>query len=276
MSLSRSPEDHDIEEKLLADDESQWLHQSKPRQTFPSWAKALLFLATAAISLLAGLAIGVHKQDLDGACIDRVAKHSPLLSDVQIKYHDQQYNGSFLHETIYRQDASPEVDEAWNALGANYRAVTVPPEEAQRSGLTADHVQINEKYGGGYPANVEGMHHLHCLNLLRQALYYNHDYYQDLGEGAFKNDDYILRRHVSHCLDILRQQLMCTVDFAVFGQVWVHPDHPEPFVDFNTEHRCRNFEDVRQWAEKNQLPEKTPADFLQHPRSVDVVHAEIP
>ena len=43
------------------------------------------------------------------------------------------------------------------------RAIRVPAEEAEKSGLAADQVKISEKYGGGYPANVEGLHHLHCL-----------------------------------------------------------------------------------------------------------------
>ena len=43
------------------------------------------------------------------------------------------------------------------------RALRVPEEEAERSGLAKDQVKINSRYGGGYPANVEGLHHLHCL-----------------------------------------------------------------------------------------------------------------
>jgi hypothetical protein len=34
-------------------------------------------------------------------------------------------------------------------------------------------------------------------NLLRQTLWYNFHYYQDLGQGAFKNQPYILQKHVS-------------------------------------------------------------------------------
>jgi len=35
--------------------------------------------------------------------------------------------------------------------------------EAPESGFKPDQVKINPKYGGGFPANVEGLHHLHCL-----------------------------------------------------------------------------------------------------------------
>jgi Mycotoxin biosynthesis protein UstYa len=69
---------------------------------------------------------------------------------------------------------------------------------------------------------------------------------------------------------------MCTVDIGVLGQVWLYPQHPEAYVDFNTRHTCRNFDAIRQWAEANQLPEDVPADFLQPPKDGDKIYAEIP
>lgn len=69
---------------------------------------------------------------------------------------------------------------------------------------------------------------------------------------------------------------MCSVDVGVFGQVWIYPDNPEPFVDFNTQHRCRNFKQLRQWAEQNQLPKDVPPDFLQRPREGDRIYSGVP
>jgi hypothetical protein len=200
----------------------------------------------------------------------------------------------------FRQPAGPEVDAAWNSLGTDCaslpnpfpfasthlsstpltspdRAFVVSPSDGPRSGLTPKtHVHISPQYGGGYPANIEGLHHLHCLNLLRQALYYNYDYYHALGAGAFSNADHVVRFHVTHCLDILRQQLMCAVDVGVLGQVWTFREDPSAFVDFNTEHKCRDYEAVRKWAEERQLPEEVPPDFLMPPGAGDVVYEEIP
>lgn len=34
-----------------------------------------------------------------------------------MNFHKVQFNGSFMHENVYRQGAGPEVDEAWEALG---------------------------------------------------------------------------------------------------------------------------------------------------------------
>ncbi|KAF2036695.1 hypothetical protein EK21DRAFT_106009 [Setomelanomma holmii] len=148
-------------------------------------------------------------------------------------------------------------------------------DEAEASTLAPDQVKIKEKYGGGYPAHVEGLHHLHCLSLV-----WNIDYYQQKGLGPFSNDGDILKQHVTHCLDILRQQLMCTVDVGVLGQVWYQPPGKglQAFVDFNTVHMCRNFGDVRDWAEKHQLPDvaDTPANFLELPKEGDRIWHEAP
>jgi hypothetical protein len=194
---------------------------------------------------------------------------------------------------VFRGPAGPETDAAWESLGVNcrsstfeflfYRAdsiidrsVRVPVEQAARSGLKADQVQINPKHGGGFPANVEGLHHLHCLNLLRQSLYYNIDYYRAEGKGAFVNDDMIVKHHVSHCLDIIRQQLMCTADTGLLGQVWWDVNQPKAFVDFNTDHKCKNFDAIRQWAQERQISETVPFDFLKPPRVGDTIYETLP
>ena len=81
---------------------------------------------------------------------------------------------------------------------------------------------------------------------------------------------------VAHCLDIIRQQLMCTIDIGVLGQVWFNPDAPEAYVDFNTHHKCRNFDVVREWAKERQLPEEVEADFLEPPKLGDTIYFQIP
>ena len=92
----------------------------------------------------------------------------------------------------------------------------MPHDEAMKAGMLPDQVKVNQKYGGGFVANVEGLHQLHCLvgqsstmlkqltcqNVLRQGLYYNFDYYYARKKGAFANSDYILRMHVCEYLQI--------------------------------------------------------------------------
>jgi hypothetical protein len=88
---------------------------------------------------------------------------APVVRDVQPNWHTQLFNGSFLHQNAFRQPAGPEVDAAWDALGVNYRSVVIAEDEAKRTGLRHDQVKVSQEYGGGFPANVEGLHHLHCL-----------------------------------------------------------------------------------------------------------------
>jgi hypothetical protein len=107
------------------------------------------------------------------------------------------FNGSFLKLNAFRQDAGPEVDAAWKSLGADFSAVRIPESEAAKSNIRADQVKIKEKYGGGFPANVEGLHHLHCLNLLRKSLPWNIEYYKAMKMGPFANEERVLKAHVS-------------------------------------------------------------------------------
>lgn len=66
--------------------------------------------------------------------------------------HTQTFNGSLFKINVYRQDGGPDspVDDAWEALGVNYRALAIPESEAAKSGLKWDQVRINKKYGGEF------------------------------------------------------------------------------------------------------------------------------
>lgn len=119
-------------------------------------------------------------------------------------------------------------------------------------------------------------------NLMRKALWWNYEYYHERKEGAFVNNDYVIHYHVTHCMDILRQQLMCTLDVGVLGQVWFQPegeDQPTPYVDFNTKHKCKDFDAVRRWAEEHQLPPEREVDmnrFYEMPKAGDRIYSELP
>ncbi|KAF2743005.1 hypothetical protein M011DRAFT_452013 [Sporormia fimetaria CBS 119925] len=249
-----------------------------------AWVLALCITVNAAIAVWLGIALVRvdHLTDADGFCLQHISQYSPLVKEVKPGWRTVQYNGTFFHANVYRQEASPEVDAAWEALGTDYRSIVVPESEASKTGLRRDQVKVSQLYGGGYPANVEGLHHLHCLNLLRKALRWNYEYYREKKEGAFVNSEYVIRYHVTHCLDIVRQQLMCTTGIGVLGQVWYQPEgeeQPIPFVDFSTKHRCRDFEAIRQWAEAHQLPPETEVDmsrFYERPGPGDTIYPEIP
>ncbi|EPE30042.1 hypothetical protein GLAREA_13090 [Glarea lozoyensis ATCC 20868] len=178
-----------------------------------------------------------------------------------------------MKENVFRGAAGPEVDDAWKSLGTDYLPIILPENEAEEYGLRLGQVKRRQDQGGGFFANVEVLHHLHCLNLLRKASHFSYEYYHSQGEGPFANDDEVIWLHFGHCLDILRQQLMCSAGVGVFGQYWI-ADPPGPFVDFNTKHKCKNFGAIREWAEKNQVTEEDNSRVEFRPG--DIVLPEIP
>ncbi|KAK5996362.1 hypothetical protein PT974_01696 [Cladobotryum mycophilum] len=224
-----------------------------------------ILIVVCIVSLWAGTCIPTRRATVDKTCAARTTQWSPVLRGVAIRYQLQDFNGSFMDENIYRQLGSPEVDKAWEALGVDYRAGVISYEDGLSSGLQSSFVQRAEQYGGGFLVN----------NLIRKALYFNYDRYKELGKHAFKNEERILRRHVTHCLDTIRQVLMCNVDTAVLGQVWIDPKKPTAFPDFNTKHFCKNYNDIQEWARKLQAPplDKIPKDYLAPPKPGDVKDA---
>ncbi|KAL9945488.1 hypothetical protein D7B24_003272 [Verticillium nonalfalfae] len=274
----------EIPSKPLADRVDESEEDAESLQSLPSersWTKRItkymtalaVLIFTSLVSMRVGAHLATRPSRLDASCAAHTTQWSPVLRDIDVTYSTKHFNGSFLKENIYRQKGSPEVDAAWEALGVDYRAGVISIEDGLASGLDMSFVQRNPKYGAGFFVNVEGMHHLHCLNLVRKSLFFNYDYYKALGEHAFENNDKILSHHVTHCLDMIRQVLMCNVDTGVLGQVWANQDEPAAFPDFNTRHQCKNYEDVQEWANKLQAPpaETVPEDYLEPPRHGDVI-----
>ena len=53
-------------------------------------------------------------------------------------------------------------------------------------------------------------------------------------------------RSADHCIEILRQVLMCNADTGIITYEWVDGSH-DPHPNFNTMHRCRNFDKLQSW-----------------------------
>ena len=93
-------------------------------RTFSSLGVALAAVSGLVLGLGIGLALSLLLQTHSNChastpSVCHQEETSPILDDITIKYHSQTFNGSFVHTTIYRQDASPAVDAAWEALGVN-------------------------------------------------------------------------------------------------------------------------------------------------------------
>ncbi|CAI6092891.1 unnamed protein product [Clonostachys chloroleuca] len=242
------------DDRFLPDRESGGSHHGHGIKSYNFFYKVTIMSLVFILAITATLLIRIEMQfhhKLDQTCASHTTSWSPLLRDTSITYRTHTFDGSFMDENIYRQQGSPEVDAAWEALGVDSRAGIISREDGLASGLDSS------------------------FNLLRKSLYFNYDHYKVLGQHAFKNEEPILRRHVTHCLDTIRQVLMCNVDTAVLGQVWANPNNPKAFPDFNTKHVCKNYESVRKWAESIQAPpyDQVPEDFLETPRSEDILLA---
>lgn len=103
----------------------------------------------------------------------------------------------------------------------------------------------------------EVIHQLHCLNLIRKATYY--DYYKDKAV-EFTDVPNTVRLHIDHCIEMTRQNIMCHADVGLMSSHWIK-DYPRPYSNFNTWHKCRNFDEVLDLAYKHQIPTPLPENY---------------
>jgi hypothetical protein len=197
-----------------------------------------------------------------------------------------QYNGTVGWPSPYAPKKgvpTPEIDAAWNALGGIYRwkyvfskltldparPMSVSEEVVLRSGETTDAVRLPKEFGGGYLAWAEVNHQLHCLNLMRKAIYWDyyvekeHEFQRERSEvfwhlgTVIQNDNFGMTTNLGipdHCVEMLRQILMCNADTGVQLHHWVK-GNPTPIPNSNTWHQCKNFDSILKWTQDNQLPE---------------------
>ncbi|KAK4498488.1 hypothetical protein PRZ48_011146 [Zasmidium cellare] len=128
----------------------------------------------------------------------------------------------------------------------------------------------------GYAVDMEAMHQLHCLNLLRKGQYFNHEYYSSAENlhnrpsWAFRDPERNIRGHINHCIDALRERIMCAADDEVLPYWW-RDGEGMTISDFAVTRQCKNFEAVRSFAEKHQLPDWGMEYKLETPPDAHVV-----
>ncbi|KAH0330873.1 hypothetical protein KCU71_g40, partial [Aureobasidium melanogenum] len=156
------------------------------------------------------------------------------------------FNGSFFTQTAYRGPAGPDTDAVWSSLGKDCKASPVMPPHLY---------QLNQSRCANLYSRRSSFKvwtTTRTSKVLSKSRRWVRSKYRGVPSFTlFEKALDILKVHYTHCLDILRQQIMCTADTGVFGQWWVKDIGP--FVDFNTKHKCKNFEDIRVWAEKKQV-----------------------
>ncbi|KAF9453956.1 hypothetical protein P691DRAFT_770961 [Macrolepiota fuliginosa MF-IS2] len=176
----------------------------------------------------------------------KVGQHHTLYSPAQdiIEYEVKVFNEGFgEHTSIYQQGPSPEVDEAWEDM-YQYGASWITESEARQLTNHSVHVPGDEEH---YVIQMDVFHQLHCLNMLRKALYPE---YYPIGNVS---DHGVARKHWGHCIENLRQSLTCSVD--IHPIVWQWVDRVQEIrVHGNIAHMCRNFDKVKEWAKQRTIP----------------------
>ena len=56
-----------------------------------------------------------------------------------------------------------------------------------------------------------------------------------------------------HCIDMLRQKITCDGDVGIITQDWV-AQRTKPWPNFNTWHKCRNFDGIIEWNMRMNAP----------------------
>lgn len=106
---------------------------------------------------------------------------------------------------------------------------------------------------------------MHCLHLIWRD--HHLAYFPDDLKHKEDRPGYY-ETHYEHCVDIIRQRLMCSADPGLVTFRWIEGQAgPEP--DFNTQHRCSNFDTLLKWNSQNKA--NVPVDEIMWRKPKDAV-----
>ncbi|KAI9845205.1 MAG: hypothetical protein M1838_001823 [Thelocarpon superellum] len=97
---------------------------------------------------------------------------------------------------------------------------------------------------GHYIVGLSVFHQLHCLNMVRQAMYATVQYPGD--------HELLGMEHIDHCIDTIRQNLMCNADVSVLVWEWDESSKRTKEIA-QIAHTCRDRDKIRQWGMDNRL-----------------------
>ncbi|KAF2010408.1 hypothetical protein BU24DRAFT_356206 [Aaosphaeria arxii CBS 175.79] len=149
-----------------------------------------------------------------------------------------------------------EVENAWMDI-AYLPDQMVSMKDFPKLEKPEDSLKVTDPKTGetGYRVGLEVFHQLHCLNLLRMSTY--PEYYTKLWWSDTNDKPEKVRAHLDHCIEILRMNLMCLSDVNVFTFRTIPGRESEgPWPDYESKHVCRNFDDIKKWANDNAMPDE--------------------
>ncbi|ESZ96356.1 tat pathway signal sequence [Sclerotinia borealis F-4128] len=222
-------------------------HEIKQHRS--SFYQTPLFKWTAIAALTVcnvGMFIGTIRSYIlaDYMCMQRSTVWSPVWEDVNAAYIPERFNGILDAPSKFRGPPSTAVDEAWSSLD-DVGSISLDEKTFLRAGGTTENARMPDELGGGYMADVEVLHQMHCLNFVRMAAYSDH--YRDIAP-EWQDSNRTFHIH----LEMIRINLLCQADGGIIPFRWVE-DYQRPLPDFSTPHKCRDWNSVMDWAKERQV-----------------------
>ena len=236
----------------------------------------LLLIFSSVVMFALGNLVFSSQPSIESQVTKRISSYSPLLKDYNRILREIRFNGTLEWPSPYRGPPAPEIDKAWNRVTmVRPLNFSLTDDEYLRVGKDPKTAARNlPEYGGGYFLVPEFTHQLHCVNLLRKVSHFKFGYYNAFDPDFTDNTD-IFKVHIGksqihpvlrpsklktildHCVEQLRQFVMCHADMGVVTAHWIQQRH-KPWPDFNTNHMCRDFDQVMDWTKQHLTPVGTP------------------
>ncbi|PMD49118.1 uncharacterized protein K444DRAFT_511631, partial [Hyaloscypha bicolor E] len=153
-------------------------------------------------------------------------------------------------KTPFQGWPTDEIDRTWLSAYAPGILSSLTPSQASLLPDTTTRIPVPGRENE-YQATVDVFHQMHCLDVVRMALYRNrydkHFYFQN---GTVDECKWV--HVVDHCLDQVRQALMCSADISMVPYQWSDVvQGTRPMV--NNMHTCRNYTKILEWAKERAL-----------------------
>jgi len=218
-----------------------------------------LYTVTICFVALSAHFLPYRSEQLRETCLAQQSMHSPAYGIIE--YSTVRFNGSLDFPSPYRGLPTVALDQAWDRITTNNSLWPIRISDEDLNMINKSGRWSNVKYreidGGGNMGSIEVFHQLHCLNMIRKFTYLKE--YPEIQKMQTTRPKF-LRDHLDHCIEMIRQNLMCVADVGVISYDWIS-GWEVPFPDFNTYHKCRNFDAILDWTTSHRV--RVPKDHMQ-------------
>lgn len=143
--------------------------------------------------------------------------------------------------SVFKGPPRRDLDDAWNEL-VDQPMILVDHETSQSFDPTP---KPSKGINDHYYATVKVYHQLHCLDITRKFIWWDHYQHVD----TFQDPPEMVWEHVDHCIDLLRQVLMCNSDIGLI--FYTDVGNRQPVARVSTTHLCRNFSEITDWVNRH-------------------------